>query len=96
MLSSSTTVKTQHGSRYLTRLCKHWRHKLAVDCSDNEGRIDFGEGRLCTLAASPDSLAIEVQAPDQNSLTRLEQVVADHLIRMAHKDALSAPLWTRG
>lgn len=44
----------------------------------------------------PEHLAIEIEAPDEKEATRLEKVVADHLIRMADRDTLSDLAWTRG
>lgn len=95
MFRSSTSVQTQNGSRYLKRLCKHWSHKFDVAYTDEEGRVPFGDDRLCIFKASPESLAIAIEAPDQEAIARLEQVVADHLVRMADRDQLGELTWTR-
>lgn len=95
MFRSSTSVRTQNGGRYLKRLCKHWSHKFDVSYTDEEGRVPFGDGRLCVLKASAGSLDIEVEAPDSEAIPRLEQVVADHLVRMADRDQLSELSWSR-
>lgn len=95
MFRSSTSVRTQNGGRYLKRLCKHWSHKFDVSYTDEEGRVPFGDDRFCTFKASPESLAIEIEAPDQEAIARLEQVVTDHLIRMADRDQLSELSWSR-
>lgn len=96
MLRSNAAVPTRHASRYLTRLCRHWRHKLSVEFTPETGRIEFGDGRVCTLTAAADHLAIELETPDEEAAARLEGVVADHLIRMADQDSLSEFAWNRG
>jgi uncharacterized protein len=85
MAKSRAVVETEHASRYLQQLCKHWSHKFAVEFSPTEGRIDLGEGRVVDLRADDASLTVEVEAPE---LPRTEQVVVDHIVRFAFRENL--------
>jgi uncharacterized protein len=95
MPQSNATVQTQHGSAYISRLCKHWSHRFAVSLTDEEGHIDFGGGQHCVLQALPDGIRMEIRAPDPQTLKSLEGVVVDHLARMANHDKPSAAVWVR-
>lgn len=95
MFRSNATIQTPNGSRYLTRLCRHWSHKRAVTYTPEAGQVAFDDGQLCTFEALPDRLSIEIRAADPESVAHLEQVVATHLLRMADRDALTEPTWTR-
>lgn len=85
MPKSTAVVATEHASRYLQQLCKHWSHKFAVEFTPAMGRIDLGEGRVVDLSANDTSLTVEVEAAD---LPQLEQVVADHIARFAFREEL--------
>src|SRR5690625_3000354 len=67
MIFSTARVTTQHASRYLTRLSKHWRHRFAVEYTAEQARIPFAADRVCLLQADPDGLSIELEAPDHEA-----------------------------
>ena len=82
MLSSTLQIQTSDPSRLIRRLCKHWSHKFEVDFDDRHGHIALGETQ-CSLAAGENSLTATLQTTDEEQLTRMEAVVADHLQRMS-------------
>lgn len=41
MPTSHADVVTEHASRYLQQLCKHWAHKFPVEFDLNHGTIDL-------------------------------------------------------
>lgn len=107
MSSASTTalVPTQHGSRYLQQLCKHWSHNLAVEYSSEQGRVTFPtQGRsgswagdaMLTLTAGPDTLECRIDASEAGQRDALKGVVADHLDRFAFREAPLAFDWRDG
>jgi hypothetical protein len=85
MMQSEARVTTERASRYLQQLCKHFAHKLPTSHTPQEGRIEFGVG-VCALQAEPETLILTADAPDAESLDRLEGVVARHLERFAFRD----------
>ena len=87
MAQSTADVKTEHASRYLQQLCKHWAHKFAVEFSPEHGTIDLGENRLVILDADAEKLTTTVETSEEN-LARLEEVVASHVVRFAFREEL--------
>lgn len=85
MPMSKATVATEHASRYLQQLCKHWGHKFTVEFTPTDGRIDLGEGRIVEMTADDKALKITLEAAD---LERLQQVVVDHIVRFAFREEL--------
>jgi hypothetical protein len=95
MPASHAVIATPSASRYLQQLCKHWSHKFAVEFSPEHGTIPFDETRRCTLDASPDQLALRIDAADEAALERMQGVVIDHLKRFAFREDLGEVTWTR-
>jgi len=86
MTTASARVPTAHASRYLQQLCKHWSHKFPVSFTPRNGRIELPLG-VCILDADEDGLGVLLDtAADQ--LTRMEDVVAEHINRFAFKEDL--------
>lgn len=94
MALTRATVATEHGSRYLQQLCKHWSHKFEVAFDTTEGRIQFAPDQVITLRDHGATLEVEIAAENPSDLDRTETVVAAHLIRFAFREELSF-VWTR-
>jgi hypothetical protein len=95
MPTSQARVPTAEASLYLKQLCRHWSHKFPVEAGEDRGRVPFGEDRVCTFEAEPDALLMRVATPDAAALTRLENVVSDHLMRFAFRENLGEIRWSR-
>ncbi|TIR33401.1 MAG: DUF2218 domain-containing protein, partial [Mesorhizobium sp.] len=87
MPTSHADVVTEHASRYLQQLCKHWAHKFPVAFDSSHGTIDLSLGRAI-LDSDAGTLHIAVTADEAGSLERLETVVADHITRFAFREEL--------
>lgn len=90
MMRSNAQVSTDKAPRYLSQLTKHFAHKLPASLDGPEraptgGRIDFPFGR-CALAAEDGALHLSVEAENVTDLTRMEKVVADHLMRFMFRE----------
>jgi hypothetical protein len=88
MPTSRAEVATEHASRYLQQLCKHWAHKFPVEFDPDHGTIELPLGRT-VMDADAAALHIAVTAPDQAGLERMEGVVADHIKRFAFREELA-------
>ncbi len=86
-MSLSANISTASAARIMKRLCKHWSHKLQVSYHDEQGRVLFDPSVL-TMQVSPQSLQATLSHADDDTLIRLQQVVADHLQRMAQPKVL--------
>ncbi|MET3792051.1 DUF2218 domain-containing protein [Aquamicrobium terrae] len=88
MPASSATVTTEHASRYLQQLCKHWSHRFEVSFDPQQGRIRFREGEVIDLNAEPDRLRVHITAEDASRLPELNRVVESHIVRFAFRETL--------
>jgi hypothetical protein len=75
---SKAIVRTEHASRYLQQLCKHWSHKFSVDFDPLKGRVPFSD-------------TLSVADPSQQE--RMQHVIDDHLKRFAFREELDI-VWT--
>ncbi len=96
MSTTTATVPTTSGSRYLQQLCKHWSHNLAVEFTPDLGTIRFpAEGRagsfpgeaVVTLESRPQSLEVRITASVSEQRDVMKGVVARHLDRFAFREA---------
>lgn len=94
MPESRAEVSTENASRYLQQLCKHWAHKFPVEFTPEHGEITLPSG-VTVLDAQPEALVVTLRAEEAASLERLEQVVADHVVRFAFREELVFD-WKRG
>ncbi|MCB8821832.1 DUF2218 domain-containing protein [Microvirga rosea] len=94
MIMSRSEVRTEHASKYLTQLSKHWSHRFP-DLTYNAERADIPlPNGPCILEAGPDHLRITLSGASEEGISRMEQVVADHLLRFAFREPLEI-VWTR-
>lgn len=103
--SAVAHVPTQHGSKYLQQLCKHWSHNLAVEFTAEAGRVVFprdargaswqGDG-VAIFTARPDVLECRIEASEPAQLEGLKGAVARHLDRFAFREAPLPFEWREG
>jgi len=96
MISARASVPTEHGTKYLQQLCKHWSHNLAVTFDARHGRITFprdGRGAdypgdaVVTFDAAGETLEARIDASVPEQLDALKAAVASHLDRFAFREA---------
>lgn len=84
MATRMATVPTEHASRYLQQLCRHFAQKVPVDVTPDAGQITLPFG-LCLLSAEQGVLRMTLKGPEA-SITRLERVIGDHFARFAFRE----------
>ncbi|TIW68350.1 MAG: DUF2218 domain-containing protein, partial [Mesorhizobium sp.] len=67
MPTSRADVATEHASRYLQQLCKHWAHKFPVEFDPHHGAIDLTSLGRTVMEADARALHIAVAADDATS-----------------------------
>lgn len=87
MPSSVSRINSVNPGRLIRRLCKHWGHKFDVTYDEHHGEVPLPIGQ-CSMKAQDGVLAVTLASNDAESLAKLEEVVAVHLIRMAHEETL--------
>jgi Uncharacterized protein conserved in bacteria len=85
MPSSRTVVATPNASRYLQQLCKHFAHKVTVEYTPQEAKVDFPFGD-CRMWADEAELRIECASDSEDALARARFVIDDHLGRFAWRE----------
>ena len=95
MYMSEAHVATPSASRYLQQICKHWSHKFEVEFTPENGRVPFSSDRTCDFSATSDTLTMRIQAADEATLERTQNVVIDHLKRFAFREDLGDIRWNR-
>lgn len=92
MPASEALVETSRALRYVTQLRDHFAHEPggmhAESDSDEHVFIDFGRGTL-SVRAQPQGLLLHAEAPDPESLGRLQRGVTERLERIGHRDGLA-------
>jgi hypothetical protein len=87
MLSSRAVVSTDKSKRYAKQLASHLGHKIQVDELPNGHRLTIATGSA-ELLPEQDRLMLTATAPDEDTLARVQDVVARHLVRFGQKDEL--------
>jgi hypothetical protein len=89
--TARASVPTETPGRYVAQLCKHFAHRIPAEYDPptfeaTRGRIEFPDAGVCELRAVPGSLELALTAKDEETLRRLEDVVAKHLARFAWRE----------
>lgn len=93
-MQSHARLRTDKATRYMTQLAKHWSHKFVVTLDETTARIPLPIGD-CRMVADDTGLDVMVETTDLEGLTRLEDVVAEHLLRFAFREGVEKLAWTR-
>ncbi|MNF72454.1 hypothetical protein D3C76_1490950 [compost metagenome] len=86
-LTASAHVSTATPARYISRLCKHFAHRVSVSFDEQQGRIEFELG-LGLLRAEGDGLTLAVESQSPEGLERLKEIVGSHFVRVAWQEEL--------
>lgn len=87
----------QHASKMGSRLGHRPRSHAAggappeirhAECSDADGRLVLSWGQ-CTLQAAPGMLTLRAEAADQDSLTRIQDLIAGRLEKFGRREHLT-------
>ncbi|ENV36403.1 DUF2218 domain-containing protein [Acinetobacter venetianus] len=83
-MNSTTQITTQEGKRISKRLINHWKHKFEVAETETDSKI-FMPTATVTLTPQQQYLGVLIEN-QQDDVQHLEQVVIDHLNRMAQQE----------
>lgn len=83
-MNSTTQIITQEGKRISKRLINHWKHKFEVAETETDSKI-FMPTATVTLTPQQQYLSVLIEN-QQDDVQHLEQVVIDHLNRMAQQE----------
>lgn len=85
-MNSYTQISTDEGHRIAKRLFNHWKHKFEVVETEQDFKIIMP---TAVIELTPQTITLDVSIKsDDEDHQRLEQVVIDHLNRMAQQEFL--------
>jgi hypothetical protein len=95
-ISAHALVPTDHASKYLQQLCKHWEHNLQVEFTPENGTVifprdargaDYPGDAVVTFDVAEGGLSVRIDASSDEQLEGLKGAVARHLDRFAFREA---------
>lgn len=93
--SATALVPTEHASKYLQQLCKHWSHNLQVEFTAENGTVIFPRDArgadhpgdaVVTFDVAETGLSVRIDASSDEQLEGLKGAVARHLDRFAFRE----------
>lgn len=94
MIRTRSVIKTLNAGKYLAQLSKHWQHRFSFSYTETEAHIPFSDTIRLDMFADPAELAVQLEAPDEEDITRMETVFVKHLERFAFREKLTID-WQR-
>lgn len=92
-MRSTARYPTQHASKYLQQLLKHFGHKVEVQFDETHGTAALPPGPA-ELWADAEGLTVTVSGEDMKALIQARFVVDSHLVTFAHRENFSGLTWT--
>lgn len=84
-MKSITQIHTAEGRRIGKRLLNHWKHKFEVEETASAFFIPFPDAKIF-LYPKETTLDVSIEGHEEVDFARLEQVVINHLNRMAQQE----------
>ena len=84
---------TQHASKYLQQLCKHFAHKIEATHSQDSGvaRFVFGPAYF---TADAEKLSVRFDLESADAIEPAKHVIDSHLKKFAFREDFEAMIWT--
>ncbi|BFO53565.1 DUF2218 domain-containing protein [Acidovorax sacchari] len=87
MITRHGRMATAEASRFLTRLCYHFRRKIPVEYDATRGDARFPWG-ACVLRADAGQLSFECSADDAEALSRVQHAIDSHVELFSRKSPM--------
>jgi uncharacterized protein len=84
-LNAKATFPTEHATRHLASLCKHFAQKVPASCDDRSGKVEFPFG-CCEMVADSQELTLTASSPDKAHLDQVTDIITRHLERFAFRE----------
>lgn len=92
MYIATAFYPTEHASKYIGQLCKHFAHKVDVSWDETTGNAALPSGPA-VLTAAPEGLSVRVQADDAKGIIHARFVIDSHLVNFAHREQFTGLDW---
>ncbi|MBT0959437.1 DUF2218 domain-containing protein [Alphaproteobacteria bacterium KMM 3653] len=84
--------KTENGSKYMQQLCKHFGHKIDVECNAETGWAAFEMGTV-HMAATAEGLSMTCEVQDEAAIPAIHNVIDRHLETFAFREEVKTMDW---
>jgi uncharacterized protein len=81
------TIETSKAERLMKALCNHFSRRITARYEGDKGYIEF-QGGKCEISVTPTTLTFQFEAENADNLSRLQEVVVDHLLRFTPDENL--------
>lgn len=92
MVKSEAYWTTDHGSKYLQQLCKHFGHKTEVEFTPEDGFVKLRDG-VVRMKADDGGLWVQVETDNAEGIPGLQNVIDRHLERFAFREDFKEMPW---
>lgn len=92
MLISTAHLATEHASKYLQQLCKHFSHKIDVQFDSHHAKGQLSPGPF-DMHADETGLTINVSGQDARAVIEARYVVDKHLVTFAFRENFCGMPW---
>lgn len=92
MIVTTARYPTEHGSKYLQQLSKHFAHKVEVSYDDSQSSCVLPSGKL-EMTADPEAVSFRIEAEDAKAMISARFVVDSHLVTFAHRENFTGLSW---
>lgn len=82
---SHSEILTDDGARIVKRLCNHWKHKFEITENDGKFEIPFPDAKV-VLQATATQIIIDIHTEKSDVIEQCQNVVVNHLNRMAQQE----------
>ena len=86
------TFQTEHASKYLQQLCKHFAHKIEVEYDAEKSAAALPPGPA-ELHATDSDLTVRITGKDEEALKVARYIIDSHLERFAFRENFETMDW---
>ncbi|EGA72264.1 hypothetical protein VISI1226_05703 [Vibrio sinaloensis DSM 21326] len=85
-----TTIQSEHASKYLTVLCRHFARKVDSTWDDDRGHVTFPMGEASMLVDhEKQQLTISCSASDEDKLKGVIGIIESHVHLFARREPIA-------
>lgn len=85
---ASFHTETAQASKYISKLCRHFAHKVSATYTERDAQVRFPQGQ-CVMKARAQALEIYLQGEGPEKIEAMQYIIDDHLKRFARFESLS-------
>ena len=82
-------IESEHSSRYIVTLCRHFARKVPSRWDESHGEVNFAMGDcLLSLEGDEQRLRIECQSDSLEGLNAVQNVLASHMQMFSRRETI--------